>query len=606
MTTNNLQLVYRAENSRERRARRSQAHSGVPRSADAGLLILALGVASWIVGLTRITPANVRPSGLLLGTNPWFGAGIAAVAVAFLFHILNERSRGWALWLNLVALILVIHAAVPIIYHTPEYAWVYKHIGVISGFQKYGRVTDPTDIYQEWPTFFAGVGLLASFAHVNTITFAAWAPPAFELANAFVVVAILRTLGVKRKQLWLAVLLYEAFVAWIGQDYLSPQAFAYLLWLGVVLIMLRWLRVSPSEKLATSRLGKLRARVLDGVPSAPATTKRTRASAICLITLLFIVIVTAHQITPYMGLVSIAGLMVFGLIRPRWLLVLLGAIAGGFFALHYQLISQEYGGLFGGDPIANAAGVSVVQNTSHYQVFTSHCVTAMAGLMWLSTALVVMRNVLRPGRVLLPATLAFAPFVVAFGSNYGGEAIYRVYLFSAPWCAMILADQLLRFRWSISVPAVVAAASLALFAGVDGVFALVPSSAFTVQELQASQWLYSHLPKGSMIVLPNEQFPTLQAATYNDFPVEVMPSDTQFVPQPYVNEGNALQVSNWIASLHRRTAYVVISQSMAQWNVYMGPPNGYNTFVQELREGELNAVPAYRNSSTTIYRISIT
>jgi len=171
---------------------------------------------------------------------------------------------------------------------------------------------------------------------------------------------------------------------------------------------------------------------------------------------------------------------------------------------------------------------------------------------------------------------------------------------------MVLADQVFRFRRFISLPAVVAVAGLALFAGVEGVFALVPSSAFTVPELQASQWLYSHIPSGSLIVLPNDQFPTLQAATYNNFPVEVMPSDTQFVPDPYVNEGNVLQVSNWIASLHHRQAYVVISQSMAEWNVYMGPPDGYDAFVTELRDGDLNAVPVYKNSSTTIYRISIT
>jgi hypothetical protein len=604
-------LVIDGVSKRRQRRRKEQtreaaaASSGGIRPADAGLILLGIGIAAWIVGLTKITPATVRPSGLLLGTNLWFVAGITVVAAAFLYQILSDRTRNWALWLNLVALIFVIHGAVPIIYRAPEYAWVYKHIGVISGFQLYGRVTDPGDIYQEWPAFFAGAALVASFAHVNALMFAMWAPPAFELANAVVVVAILRTLTNDRKQIWLSVLLYEGFVAWVGQDYLSPQAFAYLLWLGVLLIVLRWLRFSREEP-PKSRLGRLIGWFTAGVPPVPATTKRMRVFAICLVTLLFGVIVTAHQITPYMGLASIAGLIAFDLIRPRWLILLLGVIAGGFFALHYHLVAAEYGGLFGGDPISNATGVAGVQNTSSYQVFTSHCVTGMAAVMWGLTFLIEVCHLRRPGRLLLQGILAFAPFLVVLGSNYGGEAIYRVYLFSAPWCAMVIADQLFRFPRIVSWPVAVVASGLALFAGADGVLALAPSSAFTASELQASNWLYSHLPKESIIVLPNEQFPTLQAATYNDFPIEVMPSDTRFVPNPWVNEGNVVQVSNWIASLNRHEAYIVISQSMAEWNIYNGPPNGYDELVKGLRAGAMGAVPVYKNSSTTVYRVSVT
>ena len=43
------------------------------------------------------------------------------------------------------------------------------------------------------------------------------------------------------------------------------------------------------------------------------------------------------------------------------------------------------------------------------------------------------------------------------------------------------------------------------------------SDAFTPNEVAASQWLYAHAPRGSLIVLPVDNFPALEAADYNDF-----------------------------------------------------------------------------------------
>ena len=58
----------------------------------------------------------------------------------------------------------------------------------------------------------------------------------------------------------------------------------------------------------------------------------------------------------------------------------------------------------------------------------------------------VARNWRTLGRVAVPALLAFSPFLMIPVQSYGGEAIYRVYLFSAPWCAILIADALMEFR----------------------------------------------------------------------------------------------------------------------------------------------------------------
>ena len=82
-----------------------------------------------------------------------------------------------------------------------------------------------------------------------------------------------------------------------------------------------------------------------------------RAVAVTLVAVIYAAIVAAHQLTPYMVLAGVGALTVLDLLRPRWLLALLAAIAGGYLALHYSLIAQQFGGLFsGGNPLANAGG----------------------------------------------------------------------------------------------------------------------------------------------------------------------------------------------------------------------------------------------------------
>ena len=58
----------------------------------------------------------------------------------------------------------------------PEYAWVYKHIGIAQALGQYGRVTDPSNIYQQWPALFAAVASVSGLARIGPLSFAAWGP----------------------------------------------------------------------------------------------------------------------------------------------------------------------------------------------------------------------------------------------------------------------------------------------------------------------------------------------------------------------------------------------------------------------------------------------
>jgi hypothetical protein len=570
-------------------------------------LLLALGVVAWVFGVSRLEIAAIGNYGVLATGDGWLIAGLAAPALALVLELARGRARGWVLGAALVALIVEIYATVPIVYGTPEYAWVFKHVGVTQALGHFGHITDPSSIYERWPLFFAGSAGISALGHVGPLAYATWAPLAFELANAVLLFGIFRLLVDDRRVVWLAVLLFEGLIAWVGEDgqsYYSPQAFAYLLWLGVLVLLLRWLRSSPSLESQRGRLTRLRAPLLEGSESVQHERKSIRTAALSLLVITFFAIVAAHQLTPYLALLAIAALTLLGLVRPRWLVVLLAAIAIGFLIPRYGLVSRNFGGLFSGfDPFANAAGKAGT-SAPGAETFTALVVRALAGCMWVLTVAVIVRRRRAPGPILVPATLAFTPFAVLGVQSYGGEAIYRVFMFSAPWCALLIAQAARDLRLFPRHPMAVSCVCLVvLFAGLQGLYGPARPYSFTRAELASSTWLYTHLPRHSLIVLADENFPTRESAFFAAYDIQVVPADPQ-IGKPTVEEGDLSAVEHWIGGLGHRTAYVVVSGSMRRYAEYYGYPRGYNAFVRGISVAPGSRV-AHVDADTTVYRLAV-
>jgi hypothetical protein len=574
---------------------------GVVRWMRPQVPLLVLGIVAWAFGVSRLALPGAGSYGLLAGANPWFLLGLALPLVSLVLE-LRSRRRAWLLGAQLLALIVAIHATVPLLYGVPEYAWVYKHIGIAAAFQHYGYITDPTNIYQQWPALFAAVAAFASLGHVGITSLALWSPIAFEIADAVLLFAIFRLLSDDRRVAYLAVALYVGLISWVGQDYLSPQAFSYLLWLGMAYVLLRWLRAPAVQDGRAGRLARLRAPLLAGMVLPPESQRATRGAMVVVLAFIYFAIVAAHQLTPYVILAGIAALSMLGLLRPRWLLLGLAVIAGAYLAPHYSLIADHFGGLFnGGNPVANAAGSRGTQHAGP-QALTALVVRGMAGVMWLGALLAIWGQRATLGRVAIPAALAFSPFVILGAQSYGGEAIYRVYLFSAPWCALLLSTMLFELRPRPRWPIVGGVALAILFAGVQGLYGPVSVNAFTSQELSASHWLYGHLPRRALIVLPGDNFPTLESADYNHYDLRVMPADPQ-TGESWMDESNTPQVKSWIADLGHQTAYIVVSRSMNASAAYFGAPRGYAKFVATIPTA-LDGVSVYHNADATIYRVN--
>jgi hypothetical protein len=585
------------------------------------VLIPAGIVAAWLLSVARTSTNGVDSYGLLFVMHPAFFVAVALCALGFVRELSRPDWRGWVLGGYIVLVVLVMHATVPLLLAEPEYAWVYKHLGVIDFIRTHGVVTNSKDIYQQWPTFFAAVAQLIAVSGVNPLRVAAWAPPFFDLANCLPVFAVARTVSANRRLPYLAVFLFSC-VNWIGQDYLSPQAFAYLLALGCFMIMLRWLRRIPR---ATRRdlwlLRRLRAWVQFEMPEAPYTTARSRRLALVALYLIYSIIVISHQISPYIIATSATALVVLGLLEAWQVVPILGGIAASFLVTRYGTV-DHYGLLSGLNFFHNAQGAHGNPTPSQPgQYFSSQVVRALALTVWGATGLTLLGLRRRLGIVAVPGVLAFAPMAILGAQNYGGEAIYRVYLFSVPWCVCVIGVALLRVRlpfatlagWAgralragrigLATP-VLAAAVLASMQGEHGQLLF---DQFTPAEVSGVTYLYDHVPNDAVIMSAQSNMPDSITARYPDVSSS---SGTLFgdglygtlVP-PANGQPDLDAIEEYFSGLGGAPAFLLITTAMKHYGDYFGYlPPGFLDRVEVM----LSASPLWRvwygNADVKVYQ----
>jgi hypothetical protein len=370
-------------------------------------LLLVAAAVELAVTIPSIPDADSTVFGLLFGG----GAGVAiALVLGLLGFLSGARARSSA---DMVAGIAVVMAAtrLPAILGSsmPTYSWTYKHLGVVDYIVQNGRVSENVDIYSGWPGAFAAIAWSSQITGISSVEIARWFPLGVHIAIAVGVYALARGLRSTPHVALVAVLIAEV-VNWVGQDYLSPQAVALVLGIGVLALL----------------------------------AYSSRRPALGYFALLpFAAVVVSHQLTPYwlIGAALVLGLA--RLVRPRSIGILFVLVAGGYLATH--LGSLDGHSLFSGFDLFANARTNTGATTSDGQIFTGLAAKAAAAALWAGAAIVLVRAVFRRRiqSVIPAAAMGFAPFALLAVQNYGGEAVYRVFLYSIPGCAVLCAPILL-------------------------------------------------------------------------------------------------------------------------------------------------------------------
>jgi hypothetical protein len=436
------------------------------------------------------------------------------------------------------------------------------------------------------------------------VNYAAWAPVVFNLAGSLVLYAIARTLSPDRRVAFATVLIFQC-VNWIEEDYLSPQGFAFVLSLGVFLIVLRYLR---SAAPVPARLRFLHT----DLPSPPAGGHRGWAIAAALA--LTAVIAATHQLSPYEVAGSVIVLVLLGLVRPWWLALAVPAVPVLYLIPRFRTVSGDFGIFESFNIFGNASGTAQNWGTVG-QATSALAVRALTLAVWGLVALVVWRNRRSIGRILAALALAIVPFGLLFAQNYGGEAIYRVYLFSAPWCAFLIAYFVVSWapRWKHAQWTGIGAATLvlvlALAGTVQGRHGQLSVDQQDAASIAAARYLYQHGEPGATIVLATPDFPSRITANYGQFNTTLPVGEPDLVTGAKLTgilDGDAIPpIESFAQSFDGTTVYLVISDEMRRQAHYFGylPDGSLDALQAALAEAPQWSV-FYRNSGVTIYQLA--
>lgn len=499
------------------------------RLAKPRLRLLALSLPAvvalvvWRLSLLHVDITNLGSYGLPPALPiAWYSALLLSV-VGAVTAITAQRTSGLIMVGYVIVVAVILFGTVPVLSAQPHYAWVYKHIGVVRYLEAHGKINPNIDIYNRWPGFFA---LAAAFSRLagraNPETYASWAEPFFLILDAVLVMAATKAITRDVRIAAGAGLLFVV-TSWTGQTYYSPQAFGFVLGLALIVITLRHLRVAGSRY--STRLTRLIERVgrmpqLSVQMDNPA--KWPRWVAITTVLSLDAVIVASHQLTPYLLLVSVALLMLTGVVRPWWMLLGMAIMTFAYLGANFQFIQHNYGVFTSIDPFNNVQGqgATLAGSPAAGKLFNTYVELLFLAVLTLGS-LCALARLLRLGlfmRALPFVVLALSPFFVLFGQSYGGEASLRIILFASPWCAALISWGLAtvvrqRVRWALTmfVAVVFTALFVPSFLGEEELNIVSPA------EVRASEWFYYHARPGTVLVLAAPGFPYRYGATYPEF-----------------------------------------------------------------------------------------
>ncbi len=560
------------------------------------VVVISLALCAWALSLAGTNLDRIDGIGLLAALPPTYFLAFALLIGGFAVAVAQADSSPRVLGGYVLALIVVIHATTAILYAEPRYAWTYPHLGVINLIAATGRANRQVDIYNNWPTFFAFNAWFTKTSGLAAIRYAGWAQLCFNAINVFAMRFALRGLTRNERVLWTAALFF-VIGNWVGQDYLAPQAFGFALCLVVIGLCLRSARAPTKPRRQPARwaaatatriaAGLLPRRVEDDehAPAPIGWRQAVVAGSVC-----SVAIVTSHQLSPVMLIVSLLMLAVVTRKVPLWVPGALAALelwwvvlAWSFLVSHFHLIDPG-----GAGAAAPGRNLAIALPGATLGLYAPAAVMAlMAGL---GIAGFVRR--LAQGRWdLVAASLVVAPVGVVAFQSYGGEGGYRAYLFALPWLSLLAAYACASRDASVGqvqirlVPLLVAATAvggclLVAFFGQELVNR-VPSN-----DVRAALWYEQHAPAGSMRIDLAPDAPDRLTARY---PVVDLsdPSSLVTYPQFVGHRLGARDVPHLIGLIKQqraRPAYVVLSAFQENYARLQGllPSGSLTGFVSAL------------------------
>jgi hypothetical protein len=384
--------------------------------------------------------------------------GAAVLVLTFMATLALPRPSRLLLAVQIAVLIVSLHGVTLALEPIARFPTAWQTAGFIEYISRNETVSWDLDARFSTPGFFAFVAfVMKAVGQDNIEPLLRWAPTITNLLYLLPYVLILRVLRATWRAKWLAAWLFIA-ANWVGQDYLSPQAFAYLLYLLFVAILVNWFRHHSEStrrvrrgRAAEVRTGPLRrvhgwilAPKDPGELPAPPATVRERSILLVLLFALILVGTAAHQLTPFLMTAACAGLVLVRRCNLRGLPFIAGVVYAAwvsFMTVGYW--SGRKGELFGNlgnflGNITESTGGRIAESSGETQTIQQLRILIAVVVVGLAVAGLLRRRA-RGIDDRVAVVLLIVPFS-SFGlQNYGGEIALRIYFFMLPAACLLIA-----------------------------------------------------------------------------------------------------------------------------------------------------------------------
>jgi hypothetical protein len=564
-------------------------------------------VGAWALVISRIRLENMNDLGLVSVIPAGALALLFALTVSFALSVARQVP-GWVMLVHVLALVVMLYGITAFIEPEPRFSTVWTHVGIIDYIEHRGTVNPRIDAHFSWPGFFGLGALLTKLAGFTTpLSIAAWGPLAFNLLFLAPLLLIFRSVTDDPRLVWSAVWIFYS-TNWVGQDYISPQAVGYLLWLVIAGVLLTWF-LPRRQKVPIGRLGRSPPALEDPRPAAPLTPQPAspyaRAGLLLLVLVMFAATVTGHQLTPVPEIIAVTALVIFGGLETRGLPLLMiliflawiGYMTTAFLSGHIDLLTKPLGSV-GGNINQNVgsriAGSSQHEFIVHFRLLTTGAICALAVVGF------ARRWSLREPVTAL-ALLGAAPLLLPVLQPYGGEILLRVFLFSLPAVAFFVAS--LAFpsarsgRSWLTIAALAAAGCLLLLVFQYNRYGNERLDSYTTGDVATVRALYEIAPRRSTLVAGSFNIPWRQR-DYEGYEYHAL---TDLDAWKRGRPNPAALVREVQTAYGKRSVYVVVTRSTKIGvALLLREPRILDRFVQKLRASPA-ARELYRRPDGSIF-----
>ena len=410
--------------------------------AVAGVVSLALAV-----GAASTVAVPVESDLGLVAVLPFpFWVGVLLLNVAFVVALRGDVAgparRLVMVWL-VVVLVVVLFGTAAFVTDVPRGEVAFRHLGVADALSGAGGIDAGIDAYFNWPGFFALLATVLGATGLDPVAVALWAP-VFNVGLWLVALGVLTgylTRDPRRR--WLVLWVF-CLGSWQDQDYLSPQAFGFFLYLVVIAML-----VGPLAARAPGFPGFRGFRRADLVAwwrgRAPAESRPGQRVGALVVTLLLVAVICAsHQLTPFMVLIAITALTLSGRVWPSRLPLIAVVL------LTLWLVYPASAYLIGNPPLAEAglSGATEANVLDRLSGTAGHVLVVQVRIvltlvLWALAAAGAVRDWRRGRLDIRVVLLAVTPLLLFPAQLYGGEMLIRVSLFALPFVAILACSVLL-------------------------------------------------------------------------------------------------------------------------------------------------------------------